>query len=143
MRGVSRPLAYSSPYIQPPRMGVSCLRFPLRGLWERLSGGFGVGAVTGTALIRPASAKAWDLRSAWATGRRVSVRTDIEGFERLEGIVSRVAPTSAFARIAGRVVPLDRVLSVHHPSRLGDSKAGKVWGGAGRLRTPQEERLFS
>jgi hypothetical protein len=97
----------------------------------------------GKALVRPVSAKGWDLRAAWAAGWRVSVRTDIEGYERLEGIVARVASSGAFARIGGYLVPLDRVLSVHNPSRLGDSKAGRTWAGHARLHSPQDERLFS
>lgn len=98
--------------------------------------------MTGSELIRPTSAKAWDLRAAWGAGWRVSARTDIEGCERLEGIVTRVAATDAYARIAGHVVPLDRVLSVHNPSRLGDSRAGKRWSGTARQRLPQDEQLF-
>ena len=98
--------------------------------------------MTGTGLTRTTSAKAWDLRAAWGAGWRVTARTDIEGSERLEGIVTRVAATGAYARIAGHAVPLDRVLSVHNPSRLGDSRAGKRWGGTARQRLPQEEQLF-
>ncbi|MCU1488928.1 MAG: hypothetical protein JWM85_333 [Acidimicrobiaceae bacterium] len=98
--------------------------------------------MTGTALIRPTSAKAWDLRSSWAAGWRVSVTTDLHDRQRIEGIVTRVAATDAYARVAGLVIPLERVLAVHKPSRLGDSKAGKVWAGKARLTPPQSEQLF-
>ena len=93
-------------------------------------------------LVLPVSAKAWDLRAAWAAGRRVSVRMDLHDRERVEGIVTRVAPTGAFARIGGLSIPLDHILSVHNPSRLGDSRAGKAWAGTARLVVPQDERLF-
>jgi hypothetical protein len=98
--------------------------------------------VTGIALVRPVSAKAWDLRAAWGAGWRVSVLTDIPGCGRLEGIVTRVAATDAYAQIAGRLVPLDRVLSVHSPSRLGDSTAGARWSGPPLQHVPQLEQLF-
>jgi len=93
--------------------------------------------------MRPVSAKAWDLRAAWAAGRRVSVRLDLVDHERVEGIVTRVAATNAFVRVGGLSIPMDCILSVHNPSRLGDSKAGKMWAGAARLRVPQDERLFA
>lgn len=72
-------------------------------------------------LVRPVSAVAWELRSAWATGRRVALSLERSDMARLEGHVSRVAATDASAIVAGRMVPLDRVLAVHLPSRLGDS----------------------
>lgn len=96
----------------------------------------------GMALIRPVSAKAWDLRSAWAAGWRTSVRLDLFDRDRIEGVVTRVAATDAFVRIGGLTVPLDRVLSVHNPSRLGDSRAGKFWNGTARRVAPQDEQLF-
>lgn len=64
---------------------------------------------------------AWELRAAWATGRRVAVSVD--GHGRVEGHVSHVAATDAFAVVRGTLVPLGLVLAVHHPSRLGDSTA--------------------
>jgi hypothetical protein len=100
----------------------------------------------GTALTRPTSAKAWDLRSAWATGLRVSVSTDLFDHERIEGTVSAVAATDAHARIAGLQIPLDRVLAVHRPSRLGDSSFDpkqERWRGRTRTYEPQKERLWS
>jgi hypothetical protein len=99
--------------------------------------------VPGVALVLPTTAKAWDLRAAWAAGWRVSVTLERGEFQRVEGIVTRVAATDAFARIGGRLVPLDHVLAVHKPSRLGDSTAGARWGGKARLVVPQRERLFS
>ena len=84
------------------------------------------------ALVRPLRATAWELRGAWALGRRVSVTLEDADSQRLEGVVRSVAATGAYAVIAGTHVPLDRVLAVHRPSRLGDStvKEGQPWGGA-------------
>jgi hypothetical protein len=76
-----------------------------------------------SALIRPLSSIAWELRSAWALGRRISVTIEAGDDGRLEGTVRAVAATGAFALIAGQHVPLERVLAVHRPSRLGDSTA--------------------
>lgn len=86
------------------------------------------------ALVRPVSAIAWDLRAAWATGRRVSVSLERADMERVEGHVFAVSPTDATVTIAGWLVPLDRVLAVHRPSRLGDSTvaAGEPWRGRAR-----------
>jgi hypothetical protein len=78
--------------------------------------------MTGVALIRPLSSIAWELRSAWALGRRISVTVEAGDDARLEGTVRAVAATGAFAVIGGQHVPLERVLAVHRPSRLGDSK---------------------
>lgn len=84
-----------------------------------------------TALVRPVDAIAWELRGAWALGRRISITIDAADEARLEGTVRRVAGTGAYAVIAGVHVPLDRVLAVHHPSRLGDStiRAGEPSAG--------------
>jgi hypothetical protein len=88
----------------------------------------------------------WELRSAWATGRRVALTLERCDFERMEGIVTRVAASGAFARVRGRLVPLDRVLALHYPSRLGDSDHGRRasgWAGVGRGRwEPQEDSLW-
>lgn len=85
----------------------------------------------GVALIRPPSAVAWELRAAWARGRRVALTLDLVDQPRLEGIVRAVAATGAYAIVASLHVPLERVLAVHHPSRLGDStvRAGERWSG--------------
>lgn len=86
----------------------------------------------GVALARPLRSIAWELRAAWATGRRVALTFDLDGgVHRLEGHVSSVSPTDASVRACGLLVPLDRVLAVHHPSRLGDStvRSGR-WAGA-------------
>jgi hypothetical protein len=77
--------------------------------------------VTGAALIRPLRAVAWELRTAWARGRRVSLSIEAD-VERVEGHVQHVSPTNASVTVAGLMVPLDRVLAVHLPSRLGDSE---------------------
>jgi hypothetical protein len=77
--------------------------------------------VTGTALELPISAKGWQLRGAWATGRRVAVTIDSPDLSRAEGFVTSVSATNAYLIIAGWHVPLDAVLAVHFPSLLGDS----------------------
>jgi hypothetical protein len=74
------------------------------------------------ALVRPLSSIAWELRSAWALGRRISVTIEADE-PRLEGVVRSVAATGAYVVVAGTHVPLERVLAVHRPSRLGDSTA--------------------
>lgn len=76
------------------------------------------------ALVRPLSSITWELRSAWALGRRISVSLDRADDDRLEGTVRAVAGSGAYAVVAGKHVPLERVLAVHRPSRLGDSTAG-------------------
>jgi hypothetical protein len=85
--------------------------------------------VTGVGLIRPTSSTAWELRGAWATGLRVSVTIDALDLQRLEGHVSAVSATDAYAVISQRQIPLDRVLAVHRPSLLGDSsfEQGEAW----------------
>lgn len=98
--------------------------------------------MTGVALVRPLRAVAWELRSAWATGRRVAVTLERADLSRLEGHVSRVAATDASITIAGRMVPLDRVLAVHLPSRLGDSTVrGGDWHGRARALEPRLGQL--
>lgn len=92
--------------------------------------------MTGVALIRPLRAIAWELRTAWATGKRVSLSLERADLERLEGHVQRVAATDATVTVSGHHVPLDRVLAVHLPSRLGDSTAGTVFHG--RPRAPEQ-----
>ncbi len=73
-------------------------------------------------LVRPTNAIAWELRTAWAQNLRVSLSLDERCQpRRLEGKLTRVAPTGAFAVIAGFHVPTDAILAVHRPSRLGDS----------------------
>jgi hypothetical protein len=76
-----------------------------------------------SALIRPLSSIVWELRSAWALGRRISVTVEAGDDGRLEGTVRAVAATNAYAIVGGQHVPLERVLAVHRPSRLGDSTA--------------------
>lgn len=95
------------------------------------------------ALVRPVSSVAWELRGAWASGRRVSVTLERADLERVEGVVHAVAATDAHATIAGRLVPLDRILAVHLPSRLGDSTVrGAAFHGPARLVSPQSEMLW-
>jgi len=101
--------------------------------------------VTTMALMRPAGAVAWELRAAWATGRRVALSLEQRAGGRLEGHVARVAATDTYIVIAGRHVPLDAVLAVHHPSRLGDSTAPAKgpWRGPARRTVPQTEELWT
>jgi hypothetical protein len=73
-------------------------------------------------LVRPTSAVSWELRGAWAARKRVSLSLDERCTpRRLEGKVQRVATTGAFAVVEGFHVPMDAILAVHNPSRLGDS----------------------
>jgi len=90
--------------------------------------------VSSTALTRPLSAVAWEPRTAWATGHRISVTLERADTDRVEGHVSRVAATDATVTIAGLMIPLDRVLAVHRPTRLGDSTVGvgERWRGRAR-----------
>lgn len=88
--------------------------------------------MTGAALTRPLSSIAYELRAAWALGRRVSLSLERCDVERLEGTVSSVSATGASVTVSGKLVPLDRVLAVHLPSRLGDSTARAAWGRAAR-----------
>jgi hypothetical protein len=101
----------------------------------------------GTALQRPPSAIVWELRSAWAVGRRIAVSLERADIDRIEGHVQRVAATGATVTIAGLLVPLDRVLAVHQPSRLGDSTVGEDerWRGRARRRVleGQEELMLN
>jgi hypothetical protein len=96
------------------------------------------------ALVRPLSAVAWELRTAWASGRRVALSLDEQANERrLEGHVKTVAATDAFVVLGSRHIPLSAVLAVHLPSRLGDStmRAGDFHGPALRV-VPQKEQLW-
>lgn len=86
------------------------------------------------ALTRPLRATAWELRSAWAVGRRVAVSIERADMDRVEGHVFSVAATDATVTIAGVVIPLDRILAVHLPSRLGDSTVGEDERWRGRRR---------
>jgi hypothetical protein len=84
--------------------------------------------VTNFTLCRPADGMAWELRAAWASGKRVALSIDRDGtVERLEGHVRRVAPSGAFVVVGARHVPLDLVLAIHNPSRLGDSTVKRAW----------------
>ena len=62
----------------------------------------------------------------------------------MEGIVSRVAPSGAFVVVGGLHVPLECVLAVHWPSRLGDSthKGATGWRGPGHRWEPQDTALW-
>lgn len=81
-----------------------------------------------------AGAILYDLRGCWATGGRISVTLDRCDVDRVEGIVSRVSATGATANVAGVLIPVERILASHRPSRLGDSKvrASQHFHGTGR-----------
>ncbi len=85
---------------------------------------------------------AWELRSAWAAGRRVALTLDLADPSRIEGTVSAVAATGVTATVARVLVPLELVLAVHLPSRLGDSNAREAFHGPGRRVVPPDEELF-
>lgn len=72
------------------------------------------------ALVRPIRSTAWELRTYWARGFRVSLAIDGDT-RRVEGFVETVSATDATATVSGLLVPLERVLGVFRPSRLGDS----------------------
>jgi len=78
-------------------------------------------------LTRSETAKAWELRGAWAA-RRVVVLSLSERCEprRLEGKVDHVAVTDVFAIVAGTHVPMVDVLAVHRPhfSQVDSNGAG-------------------
>jgi hypothetical protein len=93
------------------------------------------------ALVRSESAVAWELRTAWGSGRRVALSLERADMRRLEGHVQAVAATGVFVRVAGRVVPMDRVLAVHWPSLLGDSTARSVLRGPPRVPTVAEGQM--
>jgi hypothetical protein len=95
------------------------------------------------ALVRPVSSMAWELRSAWASGRRVSLSLERCDMDRVEGHVQRVAASAAFVQVRGLRIPLERVLAIHSPSRLGDSTArAGGWAGRARRVEPQSEQLW-
>lgn len=98
----------------------------------------------GEALIRPIRSVLWELRTCWATGRRVSLSLDERcSMDRLEGHITRVASTDAFVCLGSVHVPADTILAVHSPSRLGDStfEEGEAWRGRARRHVPQVEEL--
>jgi hypothetical protein len=84
-------------------------------------------------LVRPLAAIFWDLRGAWASGRRVALSLDAD-VPRAEGCVTRVSATDASVHVGDLLVPADRILAVHLPSRLGDSSIspGERWAGSPR-----------
>jgi hypothetical protein len=85
---------------------------------------------------------AWELRGAWATGARVALSLDHRcRWRRVEGHVRAVSATGASVTVNGWRVPLEAVLAVHKPSRLGDSTArAGGWFGR-RYEPPQAEEL--
>jgi hypothetical protein len=100
--------------------------------------------VTNFVLYRSADVLAWELRAAWASGKRVALSLERpDGVKRLEGHVRRVAPSGAFVVVGATHVPMDVVLAVHNPSRLGDSTIsarGQWWGAPHRI-TQREGQL--
>lgn len=74
-----------------------------------------------TGLERSERATAWELRTAWASGRRVVLTLSERCIvRRVEGRVERVAVTGAFVLINGWHVPTVEILGVaqpHHSQR--------------------------
>jgi hypothetical protein len=99
--------------------------------------------MTGVVLVRPLSSIVWELRAAWGAGWRVALSLDDRCTpRRLEGPVQAVSATDASVRVAGYMVPLDAVLAVHRPSRLGDSRVKNgPWRSAPYV-SPQREMLL-
>ena len=87
----------------------------------------------GVALTRSAAATFWELRGAWATGRRVALTLTAD-IDRVEGHVSRVSATDAFVTVGDVLIPADVILAVHRPSRLVDStvRPDEQWSVRGR-----------
>lgn len=85
-------------------------------------------------IVRPIPATFWELRGCWATGRRVTLLLDAD-VRRAEGHVTKVAATDAFVCLGDLLVPAERILAVHLPSRLGDStyvEGAGPWHGSPR-----------
>lgn len=106
-----------------------------------------VGPRYGKALARVLRSVAWELRTCWAQGLRISLRV-LGDVERVEGHVRTVSPTDAFVVVGDLHVPLDRVLAVYRPSRLGDSdfddRGRERWRGQvprGARRDPRQTEL--
>jgi hypothetical protein len=72
------------------------------------------------ALVRPVRSTFWELRGCWATGRRVALSLDADVL-RVEGFLTSVSATDAFVKMGDLLIPADRILAVHLPTRLGDS----------------------
>jgi len=99
----------------------------------------------GSALVRQPASMAWELRAAWAVGTRIALSLDERcRSPRMEGHIQSVSPTGAFVVMASTHVPVEAILAVHRPSRLGDSDhaQGKAWRGRRRLVAPQSEVLL-
>lgn len=95
--------------------------------------------------MRLPSSFLFELRAAWARGRRVSLSLDERSqHPRLEGHIAAVSATGAFVRLGSTHIPTDLILAVHLPSRLGDSKVrgDADFHGPARRSVPQEEELF-
>lgn len=56
--------------------------------------------------------------------------------------MTTVAATGAYCRVSGLLVPLDRILAVHHPTRLGDTSyvEGELWRGPVPLAAVRDPR---
>lgn len=101
------------------------------------------------ALVRLTSSIFWELRRAWASGRRVAITlTDRCDRERVEGHVVAVSATDAYVRVKTfkdrpREIPGEDILAVHNPSRLGDSTVAgtESWTGRPLRVEPQLEQI--
>lgn len=84
----------------------------------------------------------WELRAAWANGRRVALTLNHCDVERVEGIVTRVGATGTTAVVGGVLVPLNRALAIHWASRLGDgSRTGRRGAGLASRAHPNQLEL--
>jgi hypothetical protein len=85
------------------------------------------------ALVRPVRSTFWELRGCWATGRRVALSLDADVL-RVEGHLTSVSATDAFVKMGDLLIPGERILAVHQPTRLGDSsiRGGEAWAGPPR-----------
>lgn len=69
-----------------------------------------------TGVVRPEAAVAWELRGHWVARRTIVVTLTPRCLvDRIEGRVSHVSVTGAFAVIDGWHVPTVDVLAIHRP----------------------------
>lgn len=88
----------------------------------------------------------WELRRAWATGRRVSLTLVDNAGRRVEGHVRAVSATGASVNVNGILVPVESILGVHMRSRWMDEdttweEGGQPFHGRARRVLPQSEEL--
>lgn len=101
--------------------------------------------MTGKALVRRADSILWELRRAWAVGKRISlILTDNAG-QRVEGHVSAVSPTGASVTVNGSLIPTETILGCSTRHRWMDEdttwEQGEPFNGRERRIVPQREEL--